>query len=178
MPDDCHRQTLRFPPEVAERLRAGAKAAGVRTVNGYALRLLDEGMKADEAARRSRRAEKKANRTEAEPAPARGLGLGLRIPRAPEPPPPPAYEPPPPVVVNVGNAPSANEASGDRVAWLVAFVAAATSTFERERRLRQAEEVLRPSCKTSQECEDLMRKVKAAVQPQKAGGWSLESLFR
>jgi predicted DNA-binding protein len=179
-PLDRHQQPLRLTRDLAERLRKAAEERG-ETINQYAKSAIEAKIDADEARRSLHTSEKQARAAKAAPV----LGLGIRKPIVAEAPPPrPFADSPTPVVVNVGGA--VTPAGSDLIARLAVFVTTGPE-YLKDQRLRQAVDMLNPSCQTDAEREDLARRLDAAIaersgQTKTAAtggrGWSPGDLFK
>lgn len=180
-PLDRHQQPLRLTRDLAERLRKAAEERG-ETINQYAKSAIEAKIDADEARRSLHTSEKQARAAKAAPV----LGLGIRKPIVAEAPPPrPFADSPTPVVVNVGGAvtPSGSDVTFARLAI---SINKGTSEYERERRLRQTVDLLRDSCQSEAECEEMARRLDAALAElngkakaaSAARGWTPGDLFK
>lgn len=174
---DPHKRNLRLPRELATQVKTEAVALGI-SENDYLILAAREKVTADKARRTQDGESQKRGRSSDAP---RGLGLRLEpvTPAAPR----PAPELAPPVVVNVGTpsgAAPATEESG--IGWLVAHVRDAPA-WERERRLRQAREIIRSACTAPAARKAAEDKLDEALAEKKnEGRWapsgSIGSLFR
>lgn len=120
---------------MAAQTRRQAERKGI-SFNAYVLRALEEQLRADkdqEPVKDRRGRDREAPR---------GLGLGRARGPAPELPPPALAEGPAPVVVNVGAPGTTTGATGDLISALCVYVVGGPM-FERERRTRQAKDILR-----------------------------------
>lgn len=181
-PSDRHQQPLRLPRDLAKRLHAIAEEKG-EAINVYAKRAIEEKIDADEARRSLRESERQARSPKT--APVLGLGIRKAMVAAEAPPPRPFADSPTPVVVNVGGAvtPSGSDVTFARLAI---SINKGTSEYERERRLRQTVDLLRDSCQSEAECEEMARRLDAALAElngkakaaSAARGWTPGDLFK
>lgn len=179
-PSDRHQQPLRLPRDLAQRLHKIADEKG-ETINAYAKRAIEEKIDADEARRSLRESEKQARSPKTAPV----LGLGIRKALTPEAPPPrPIADSPTPVVVNVGSAVA--PAGADIITRLAVFVTTGPD-YAKDQRLRQAVDMLAPSCGSDAEREEMGRRLDAAIAERSgqqaksapvARGWDVGQLFR
>lgn len=150
-----HRQPLRLPPDHQERLRKQAERRGVSIQTYMHAAVLDR-IEADEASYAKYKASRRERREE------RGgmlQGLGIRSPVAPAESMLSMAAAAPPVVVHVGTAGSSAPSEVERLAIFVADGPA----FNRDQRLRQVVEMLKPSCASEREREQLARQLDSAV---------------
>lgn len=180
-PSDRHQQPLRLPRDLAKRLHSIAEQRG-ETINQYAKSAIEAKIDADEAREHLRTSEKQARTAKA--APVLGLGIRKSMAAAEAPPPRPFADSPTPVVVNVGGA--VTPAGSDLIARLAVFVTTGPE-YMKDQRLRQAVDMLKPSCQSDAEREDLARRLDAAIaersgQAKTAAtggrGWSPGDLFK
>lgn len=180
-PLDRHQQPLRLTRDLAERLRKAAEERG-ETINQYAKSAIEAKIDADEARVNLRTSEKQARSPKT--APVLGLGIRKAMVAAEAPPPRPITDSPAPVVVNVGGA--VTPAGTDLIARLAVFVTTGPD-YMKDQRLRQVVDVLKPSCQSDAEREDLARCLDAAIAERSGRarstdlpmrGWSPGDLFR
>lgn len=172
-----HQQPLRLPLELAGRLRETARRKGI-SINDYAQFAIEAKLDADDEARRQRLMDRRFLQREVDSAAPRGLGL--RPIAAPAPAPAPPVAEPQPVVVNVGGGTTSTGPDDPLIKRLAIFVANGPA-FEREKRRRTAEDMLKASCSGDEaraEAQRLRAAIEERLKPTSARSWTIKELFR
>ena len=156
MSADRRQQPFRLQAEQQDRLHRAARRRGV-SIQSYMHTAVLDRVEQDEAAHQRWNETRRLRRDEEGGSLPRGLGL--RPQPGLEPKPTPIAAAPAPVVVNIGHS---SEIPAGELARLAIYVVDGP-LITRDRRMREVVEMLRPSCTSTREREDLARQLDAAV---------------